>query len=238
MWSKKGFTITELVVAMMLVAGIAMILMPSLVSNNEKQVYATALKKLYAQLQQTNQAVGMLQARGRIPQGAITITTYKNAVEQTTNLIAPIDANDTDTIKNQKNQKKNSYLSGYSGVIPASCTLPTSDTMKEDNCTSALILKNGMFLFFDSVKIDGVNRGLIIADINGKKPPNTPGKDIFYFSIKDNAIVPLNAGCATKVSGKDYCSQKDATTGIFKNDCTGCAYRILEGDGNGKIDYF
>ena len=87
MLSKKGFTVTELIVAMILVAGIAMILMPTLVADNEKQVYATALKKMYAQLQQTNQAIGLLQAQGKLPQGGTTITTFKKAVEETMNLV-------------------------------------------------------------------------------------------------------------------------------------------------------
>ena len=63
---KLGFTIAELVIATMLVAGIAMIMLPSLKSDNERQVFGTSLKKTMTELQQITQAVGMLEARGKI----------------------------------------------------------------------------------------------------------------------------------------------------------------------------
>lgn len=225
MWSKKGFTLTELVVAMMLVAGIAMILMPSLVADNEKQVYATALKKVYAQLQQTYQAVGMLQARGQISQGSM-FYAYKDTLEKTTKIVP-----DNQKIK---------YLDAYSAK-PDDCVV-VKDVLK---CPNGIVLKNGMFLFFDENVYKVMNKAdatkqeseyyIITVDVNGKKSPNTVGKDIFYFLIKKDIETGI-----TKIVPRGEPHDNDAygVCSAEKNDYTGCAYRILEGDGNGKIDYY
>jgi len=217
MWSKKGFTITELVVAMMLVSGIAMILMPSLVADNEKHVYATALKKLYAQLQQTNQAVGMLQARGQISQGNMLVA-YMDTLERTTKIVP--------------DNQKSKYLYSYSAK-PADCVAADGALA----CPNGIVLKNGMFLFFDNrVYVVGdpteVEYYIITVDVNGKKKPNDVGKDIFYFLLKRDTATGI-----TRIVPRGE-TNNDGVCSAEENDYTGCAYRILEGDGNGKIDYY
>ena len=65
--NKKGFTIAELVVALLLISCIAMILMPIVFNDSKKQVLMTALNKNYNTLLEIHQTIPMLQARGKIP---------------------------------------------------------------------------------------------------------------------------------------------------------------------------
>ncbi len=213
--SKKGFTIAELTIAMMLVAGIAMILMPTLVADNEKQVFATSLNKIYTQLQQTNQAIGLLKAQGKIQPGISAINMYKEAISLSMKTVA---------------NKKEQYLEGYYPKLPAYSKMDFS-TEKNTNSDDIIILKNGVFIYFDA-------ENNLIVDVNGRKQPNTTGQDIFYFTITESLdgstqITPKgdDASCPSKKENKDFCSSQPSS-------CDGCAFRILQGDGNGKIDYF
>lgn len=173
---KTGFTIAELTIATLLIAGIAMILMPSLVADNERQVYATSLKKIYTDLQQTNQAIGLLTAKGEIQSGLSAISTFKTALSKTKKMV--------------NISTYNGYLRGYNPQIDPEVSF-SSAIPNED----IFILKNGMFFFFD-------NDDNFIVDINGKKQPNITGKDIFYFRIDDNSIAPLeDADCPASKSG-------------------------------------
>jgi len=228
MKSKKGFTIAELTLAMLLVAGIAMILMPSLVADNERQVFSTALQKTYAELQQTNQSVGLLTARGRIVPGQSAIATLQAAIPQTMKAIPA-----------------NKQLDSLRGYRPN-----TSPELVNTNGLvagiSLTVLKNGIFIFLDTdgnhlVDADGnpildrngeqvvEHTGNLIIDINGKKQPNLVGKDIFYFTVtKDETegnaylIEPFDGECAVEWESPER--QK------------GCAKRII--DNNGRIDYY
>lgn len=205
---RTGFTIAELTIATLLIAGIAMIMMPSLRADNERQVYATSLKKIYTDLQQTNQAIGLLIAKGEMQSGLNAISAFKIALLKTKKMV------NTSTY--------NGYLRGYKPQIDPAVSF-SSAKPNED----IFILKNGMFLFFDK-------DNNFVIDINGKKQPNMTGKDIFYFTIEANSnlqgenfitINPLNSNCP---KGKSSC-----TTPV---NCKGCAKRILEE--TGRIDYF
>ena len=69
---KKGFTIAEIVISLMLIAGIAMVLTPVIFSDTENQVLYTSLNKTYTLLQQVHQAEAMFEARGKIIGGSQT----------------------------------------------------------------------------------------------------------------------------------------------------------------------
>lgn len=203
--AKSGFTIAELLVAMMLIAGIAMIMMPTLMSDNERQIFATTLKKVYSQLQQTNQAIALLQTRGVISP-VTTSASLSEAFFQTTKLASPSKATD--------------LLEGYAIVPDKNGISPSIPAL-------SAVGKNGIFYFFDNAT------GIVVVDVNGRKAPNTIGRDIFYFynDAVNGTVEPYNVDCPTKKEAKGYCSDNP-------EQCKGCAYRILVGAGNGKIDYY
>ena len=212
--SKLGFTIAELVIAIVLVAGIAMILMPSLVADNERQVFATSLKKIYTDLQQTNQAVGLLMARGQITSGTSAIETLKKAAIKSMKLTAP--------------KTYAGYLKGYDidGATPA-----TEFKYYEDDETrnNILILKNGVFLQFTD--------DYLLIDVNGRKQPNETGRDVYYLSVNQNAednsliIAPFDYNDTYK------CPEKNKKLGCADaKECKGCAKRVLEE--TGRIDWY
>jgi len=96
----------------------------------------------------------------------------------------------------------------------------TLDKMAANNI---FILKNGMYLLFDADKN-------IIVDVNGKKQPNTVGKDIYYFKIKEeSSLAKDNVSFVLNASGD--CDDNWGTPAAQ----IGCAAKLLE---KGKIDWY
>ena len=48
--------------------------------------------------------------------------------------------------------------------------------------------------------------GFIFYDVNGTKGPNTWGRDVFYFAVKSNEIVPAKQNDCNKNSNGDGCA--------------------------------
>lgn len=189
---RKGFTIAEIVVSMMVLGCIAMVLMPVLVSNTKEQMNATALNKTYSTFQQTARSVGLLISQGKIAQ-TTPVPTFFEALSHTAKVIP---------------QSKNiSYFEKYTHELctvqnDGSCTLNKGITNiflpNNDNTT---VLKNGVFVTYGTYS--GTN--YIIVDINGLRPPNKVNDDIFFFTVSnDNASYTVRPASGT-------CTENDAT---------------------------
>ncbi len=256
---KLGFTIAELTIAMMLVAAIAMIMMPTLMQNYEKQVFVTSLKKTYTMLEQTNQAVSLLKAQGRIQAGLSPKDSFKAALNATTKLATP--ANAARYLEEYDIKGVNYFGTGNEqakllarqgclaqGTDSACLTYVNSmcngaadvDACKADAklmCGNCAVLKSGTFIFYEAPNT-------IIVDVNGRKNPNTVGKDVYYFSINDASIyvdngttyemdsnlmevVPFVGGSCPTSKGTSCSASPDA--------CKGCAKNVLS---TNKIDYY
>ena len=172
---KKGFTIVELVIALMLIAAISMILTPVLFNNTDNQILLTSLNKNYTMLQEIHQAIPMLQARGRIPQNNnINNQTFMTAVALTQKAIG-LNSDGT----SEDNNKFKHALNGYT-TTPAKIINNYTDFNLPDNpARTTIILKNGVFI--SQCQINGNN--YIMIDTNGIKSPNKTGRDIFFFSV-------------------------------------------------------
>ena len=163
---KLGFTIAELVIATMLVAGIAMLMLPSLKSDNERQVFGTSLKKTMTELQQITQAVGMLEARGKVSLAEGDVVTLKKTFPE--------------IMKEATKKTYKSYLKSYKPQL-----VNTVDFT--DASTYIFIAKSGKFFYFDK-------DNNLIVDVNGKKQPNRTGKDIYYFSVGKTSMSVAESG--------------------------------------------
>lgn len=153
---KRAFTIAELTVATLVIAGIAMILMPSLVSNNQNQILMTALNKTNTDLQQVYRSMAMLEAQGRLRIDRSDMAgTFLNAINLTE--------------KTVPQAKFNEYR--YTSV-PANTGIGGYTDWRAGGNT--IILKNTMY-------ISRVNANTIVVDVNGRKLPNKTGEDIYFF---------------------------------------------------------
>lgn len=120
---KKAFTIAELVIAMMVVAAIGMILMPTLMADNEKQVLKVSLEKSYATLRQSAQAASLLAAQGKIVPGTASTAVFMSSIAQTQKLM--------------RETKQDIYLANYEPVLIAERGVTT-------------VLKNSIIIMVDT----------------------------------------------------------------------------------------
>ena len=152
---RKAFTIAELMVAMIIIGAIGIILMPMIMSDNEKQVLKVSLEKTYASLKQSAQAISLLTARGKITPGTTAMAKMITAINESQKLMP--------------DGKTDNYLSGYNLV--------------GDN--KIAVLRNGIIITVETETETGTETNYIIVDVNGIKKPNVVGRDIYYFEVKD-----------------------------------------------------
>jgi len=208
----NGFTIAELVIAMIIIAGIAMILMPTLLASHEKQVFVTALQKTYTQLQDINQATDMLIARGSI--SATTTNPQKTFIDTVYETQKTVDFE----------KKDKNYFKEYNSKLVKSVSYEKDNTA---------VLKSGIIIMND-----GNN---IVVDVNGLKRPNVVGKDIYYFQITketngDVTFEPVSIALEAGAKLEDF--PTNCTKGNFDtaSNHVGCADYIL--NYKHTIDYY
>lgn len=118
----------------------------------------------------------------------------------------------------------------YPGTIDcwaqSSYALSGDPTTEFQYMNAGLLLKNGMALVFrwhsaDCTYPANAKCGWIAVDINGLKPPNTTGKDIFIFSAQDGTIKPF--GIPGDASVQSTCDASE--TGRWSG--WGCAAEYL-----------
>jgi len=182
---KLGFTIAELVIATMLVAGIAMLMLPSLKSDNERQVFGTSLKKTMTELQQITQAVGMLEARGKVSLAEGDVVTLKKTFPE--------------IMKEATKKTYKSYLKDYKPQLVGydkDNPLVFVYNQAEISDNNIFISKSGKFFYFDEITdaTTGEITNNLIVDVNGKKQPNKTGKDIYYFSVGKTSMSVAESG--------------------------------------------
>ena len=158
----RAFTIAEIVIAMVVLSSIAMILMPVLIKDTNKKTIETALEKTYSLFQQTARSAGLLSARGKISLGdtaAYTIFDTLKATKKSKKLATA-------------NEKLAEYYNGYTNDIGGGF-LPSP--------VNTIVLGNGVFVMYFE---NGDVGTYLVTDVNGKRPPNKTGKDIFFFSAE------------------------------------------------------
>ena len=159
-----SFTIAEIVVAMTVLGGIALILMPSLVNNTQQQITDTTLNKTYSTLQQNARSIGLLVSRGQIaattPEG-----TFFDALQATAKIV--------------DRSKDVAYFENYTTDVTGNNLFSSQAKVLDASSVDTVVLKNGVFV--SNKTVDGT--GYIVVDTNGLRAPNKVGEDIFFFTV-------------------------------------------------------
>jgi len=197
---KKGFTLAEVLITLLIIGVIASIVIPGIINNTNEAEYNAGLKKAYSDL---SAALKMIQVNngGEVNVGTAAASTDKTLFRNDfCNVMSCVK---TDTATNIFGPTDYKLYKGGSASWPASETHPSA------------ILNNGNLLRFYSYAdctIYGVKAcGSILIDINGKKGPNMLGKDFhrFWITRKDGnstySIIPTGAQGDTYVDAVNPC---------------------------------
>lgn len=186
-FSFKAFTLAEVLITLGIIGVVASLTIPTLISNYQKEQTVTQLKKNYT-------AISQAIKQSEIENGSNKYWVWSK------DEIAPELAFDTYFKPYMKVLKYCSHYShcGYSKLLPwvglsgEEYQVGVSDTSSR----VSTILQDGTFLlvmFKTSTKT-------LYLDVNGAKPPNKVGIDLFVFEIDSSkGLVPAGNGNGCKV---------------------------------------
>ena len=177
---KTAFTLAEVLITLGIIGVVAAITLPSLVQSYREKVTVTRLKKVYSTL--NNALILSRNKYGDVSTWGITS--------------GDIDNKGSELISNRL---KEFMVSAKDCNSEGGCfgenTYKTLGSANERfsgkaNNFSTFVLSDGVSVGIWGTGGTGPNYGPIIVDINGKKKPNTTGKDAFWFALKENSIAP------------------------------------------------
>ena len=229
--TNKGFTLAEILITLTIVAVLAILTIPTIISNSTERAAVSQLKKVYSTLSQ-----------------AYTLAVQENGTPDNWGLVADGSNAGAKTML--------SYLAPYLSVSK-DCTdgsqgcfppgvnymwLATSlggSGVFDTSVAPKLKLADGTLLFGiiqssncslpcgNSLELQNVC-GRYWVDINGYKGPNQWGKDFFNFWLTKYGIVPVGSAQDTDYTFAVECKDKNTMRGV------GCAAWVLY---NENMDY-
>jgi len=198
--SRKGFTLAEILITLTVIGVVAALTISTLLQNTNQAELKTALKRDFADLSQaTLQIIN--------DNGGSLVNAFKNGTG---------DLKDSENLKNAFKSKL-SYIKECSGIPSFGGSgagakiegcwndgnwkyLNGTPVVSDPQSLPGLVLSNGTLLNFGINKSactyptgDYYRCGAINFDVNGFKPPNMFGKDIFQVSIITNGLLPDGA---------------------------------------------
>ena len=175
----KGFTLAEVLIALVIIGVISAITISSLIQNTQKQEFVSSLKKTYSVLSQvTNQIIA----------------------EEGSPLGDEGWAATNDSILEQYKKHLNNIKECEAG---RDCFKRNVKFLAHNGTDSIWGNKTDMtsFIMADGVQVlvgRGGSNPFLIIDINGEKGPNTYGRDVFWFYITNSGFIP-------RVDASDTC---------------------------------
>lgn len=217
---KKGFTLAEVLITLGVIGIVAALTLPSVIANHREKVTVTQLQQTYNLIQQATQH--MIQDEG------VTIDDFGTNAEERINKYVELLPKYLKVIKTcpigDRECVPFTYLGfGYPWVYPNMYL--NSGTLlvikSEGDCWQDTTLEKCDPVYHKECHGTYIARcGTIWVDINGKKDPNTSGKDVFEFAIVQNGIVPAGLPRETIFSLEKSCLNDDVP---YKGRCTAWA---------------
>lgn len=233
MIKRSAFTLAEVLIVLGIIGIICEMTIPTLMQQFQEQVVVTSLKKEYSILSQAYTMAVMDHGDPTNWELGTTLADSTGALNML-NILAP-------KLKIIKN----------CGILTGSeCGLTTYKA--EDNVTDIplntstgkAILADGSTIFTyvyngtcnaGSGNLYNIVCGEINVDINGNKPPNRLGVDLFLFYLTKNGIVPMGTNLENGFTFSSFCSDKSKGLIVGSGyNGAGCTAWVIY---NGNMDY-
>ena len=216
---KKGFTLTELLLALTIVGVLAVLTVPILMNNIQNKLFATQIKNFSAEIEQFAQDQLIVhKTRDLFDTDFGTSSKLLTDGHFSISKICPANKAEKDCWKLTATGKDKVQYKKLNGANAS----PTTRRL-------TIILKNGVMFAYDVIEFGGGKRGRFIVDINGNDKPNIYGRDFFGFLIDSKGhIVPVSSALSysSKVTN---CTSGTSSIEFY------CYYALV--DNNWKMDY-
>lgn len=236
-YSKRAFTLAEVLITLGVIGVVASITLPTLISNHKKQVYAVAIKKTYAEMLQVfqqakaqdgvdNLILANFCSGGNNVSAGETLKKYFKIVKDCgindTGCFAPVNEYRS---YNNNNLKRTSQIPGYKVILASGVSL-------------------SLYCYSSSSGMDNAI-GSMYIDTNGLKGPNVGGRDFFRAYIYPEGVLDgyyVDYNCRRSIGAcSDFANITEKRNYNFNtwcanpNDTDGCFDHLLS---NGwKMDY-
>ncbi len=206
---KKAFTLAEILITLGIIGVVAALTMPSLIQKHQEQVTVNKVKKFYSVM--SNALTLAITDNGTLDQWSVKdeLKPTQQSAEDLMGYLKPYlrIVKDCGTSSGCLDYKNNvTFLSGGQHI--------NYDTI---NSYYKFIMNDGTYAYLRSTLEDGAHGfckvsdggwenscGGLFIDINGKKAPNTVGKDIFLFIILKDRIAPVKLDADGEECGMKY----------------------------------
>ena len=199
--AKKAFTLAEVLITLGIIGVVAALTLPVLIQHYQEKETVNKLKKAYSAISQ-----------------AYIYALEENGTPDTWNLASFTQNDETDEKNILYYLKPYLKLTEYCGTKQFACWNNTKSvtgvTFSHSSAKyySKAILSDGtaiLSLVSDNTCTSGSSGiknicGVIIVDLNGKKPPNIMGRDVFSFHVTKNKIIPTGTPLETKTRNSSF----------------------------------
>ena len=208
---KKGFTLAEVLITLVILGVVAAMTIPSVLNNTRDMEYKSKAKKTFSIL---SQAMAMASLQGYIPIVGISNNAESGTIDDWyKTYIAPY----ITTIKVCYKSSSGCWNSGDTKYLNGQNVYYNIHGKGIGANFITAILNDGTFINVDSygsasmktyfgADTSGKDGLVIFFDVNGDKKPNTVGRDIYVAVYKNGTLVPAYSDFPEKVNSD--CSQK------------------------------
>lgn len=215
----KAFTLAETLIALAIVGIIATLTIPNLIDGYNKKIYVANVQKVY----------NLFSDSGR-----------KCMSDNNTDSLAETDMTELNGVGNflktyfkvvkdcgvYSDDKESCFADSYKDVDGTSAYIPALDYKY------CVVINTGAVICMDSMSTDGDSNyhgySNVIFDVNGKKAPNTKGRDLFAFEFYSDGKVSEGYNIQTKINNCD----PEISDGGY---AAGCFTQLIEH--NWRMDY-
>ncbi len=212
--TKNAFTLAEVLITLGIIGIVAALSMPAVMGNYQKKNYVTSLHKVYNEISQALEQVMTDKNAETVEEAGLTTQAALNSWVM-------------DYFRVSHNCQGDS----------TKCMAPNNQYRKLNDTNSFMTSRTGHNYFGLSsgavirplLANEGYKRFNILVDTNGKKAPNTLGRDVFFIGIYNNGVIDdyYNTAKNAPLSNSDRAE-------LFNNQCNaantnawGCFGKIL-----------
>lgn len=214
--NKKGFTLAEVLITLVIIGIVAAMTVPAIVANSNEKAIKSALKKNASVIQQA--LLKYYADNGEHVTVAIKIGNGYTGNSQNLgeeffykyfNLAKKCNGSNCSFGKDIK-------YKNYSGTSTAFAYNPDS--------YGGIILSDGTYIFWGSLSVGyGTAWANLTVDVNGAKGPNRLGKDTFLFQLRMNGELIPGGDPRSHISEQTYCNKTNRHT----QNGYGCTAKML-----------
>ena len=177
MIKKRAFTLAELLITLLVIGIVAVLTLPSLITNVANKTMATQIKSIVGSIQQLASDQMLIHKTKNLA-----LTDFGSPGE----LLTPNNFAMTKSCTGSKSTENACWGSSYQNLNSGSVILTHLD--------NSILLKNGASLSYSTVnyrfsEISDMAIGYFVVDVNGPDDPNIVGRDVFGFYVTENGHV-------------------------------------------------